>query len=149
MGIPRWWSQRRVGIFVHANLAAVPAWAPVGQDPAWYRAHVDGAVADVLLHPSPMAETLAHHRDRWGHVERFDDFLPFLTFDEFDADQWVSFAAEVGAGYVVATARHHDGLCWWDAPGATATVIADGPRRNVLGDLASACDRSGVAFGTS
>ncbi len=31
MGMPDWWTTRRLGLFVHANAATVPAWAPVGQ----------------------------------------------------------------------------------------------------------------------
>ena len=90
MGAPEWWTQRRFGLLVHASVSAVPAWAPVGQYAEWYRAHRGGRVRDVLLHPTPMVETLAHHRDRWAHVEDDDQFLPLLTFDEFDAFLQVS-----------------------------------------------------------
>jgi alpha-L-fucosidase len=148
MVAPSWWTQRRFGMLVHANLATVPAWAPIGQYAGWYQAHVDGHVPDVLLQPSPLAETLAHHRDRWAHIERYDDFFPFLTFDEFDADAWTGLARDTGMGYAVMTAKHHDGLCWWDAPNTDRTVLHDGPARNVLGEFAAACERADLVFGT-
>jgi alpha-L-fucosidase len=148
MGTRRWWEQRRFGLLVQANLATVPAWAPVGQDAAWYRAHTDSATPDVLLHPSPLVETLAHHRDRWAHVERYDDFLPFLSFDQFDADEWATLALAAGMSYTVMVAKHHDGMCWWDAPNTDRTVVHDGPARNVLGEFATACERADLAFGT-
>lgn len=148
MGAPAWWTQRRFGLLVHTSLSSVPAWAPIGEYADWYRAHAGGRVRDVLLHPAPMAETLAHHRDRWAHVEHHDDFLPFLTFDEFDPDAWAGLARDAGMGYVVMTAKHHDGLCWWDAPGTERTVLHAGPRRNVLGELAAACERADLPFGT-
>ncbi len=148
MVAPSWWTQRRFGMLVHANLATVPAWAPIGQYAGWYRAHVDEHVPDVLLQPSPLAETLAHHRDRWGHIDRYDDFFPFLTFDEFDADAWTGLARDTGMGYAVMTAKHHDGLCWWDAPNTDRTVLHDGPARNVLGEFAAACERADLVFGT-
>lgn len=148
MGARRWWTQRRFGMLVQANLASVPAWAPIGQDAPWYRAHVDSDVSDVLLHPSPLAETLAHHRDRWAHIERYDDFFPFLTFDEFDADAWAGLARDAGMSYAVMVAKHHDGMCWWDAPNTDRTVLHDGPARNVLGEFATACERADLAFGT-
>ena len=148
MGFPAWWTQRRFGLLVHTSVAAVPAWAPIGEYADWYQAHRGGRVRDVLLHPSPMVETLAHHRDRWAHVEEDDDFLPFLTFDEFDADAWAGLARDTGMGYLVAVAKHHDGLCWWDAPGTERTVLVDGPGRNVLGELAAASERADLVFGT-
>ena len=125
----------------------VPAWAPIGQYAEWYRAHLDGGVSDVLLHPSPMVETVAHHRDRWAHVDEYDDFTRLLTFDEFDPDQWARLAVDAGMGYTVMVAKHHDGLCWWDAPNTERTVVRHGPRRNVLGEYAAACQRADLAFG--
>lgn len=148
MRSPTWWTQRRFGLLVHASMSAVPAWAPIGEYAEWYRAHRGGRVSDVLLHRSPMPETLAHHRDRWAHVDDDDEFFPFLTFDEFDADAWTSLARDSGMGYLVMVAKHHDGLCWWDAPGTDRTVLHDGPARNVLGELATACERADLVFGT-
>ena len=148
MAMPSWWTQRRFGLLVHANLASVPAWAPIGQHAGWYHAHTDGRAKDVLLHPSPMAETMAHHRDRWAHIENYDDFFPFLTFDQWDPDAWTTLARDSGMGYAVMVAKHHDGLCWWDAPATDRTVMHDGPARNVLGEFAAACERASLVFGT-
>jgi alpha-L-fucosidase len=148
MALPSWWAQRRFGLLVHASLSSVPSWAPIGEYSDWYRAHVGGRVSDVLLHPSPLVETLAHHRDRWGHVEDDDDFLPFLDFGGFDPDEWAGLARDGGVGYLVAVAKHHDGLCWWDAPGTDRTVVAEGPRRDVLAAVAAACERADLVFGT-
>ena len=148
MVAPTWWTQRRFGLLVHADLATVPAWAPLGQYASWYRAHIDGHVADVQLHPSPLVETLAHHRDRWGHIDDYDDFLPFLSFEHFDADVWTGLARDAGMSYAVITAKHHDGLCWWDAPNTELTVLNGGPERNVLGEFAAACERADLVFGT-
>ena len=146
--MPRWWEQRRYGMFVHANLATVPAWSPIGQYADWYRSHLGDPVHDVLLHPTPMVEVLAHHRDRWAHVERFDDFWPLLSFERFDPDAWTGLAHAAGMGYTVFVAKHHDGLCWWDAPGTDRTVLHEGPGRNVLAEYAAACERAGLVFGT-
>jgi alpha-L-fucosidase len=148
MGAPRWWARQRFGLLIHSNLATVPAWAPIGQYAEWYRAHVDGDVSDVLLHPSPLVESLAHHRDRWAHIEHYEEFFPFLTFDEYDPDAWADLAVRAGMTYTVMVAKHHDGMCWWDAPNTDRTVLHDGPARNVLGEYAAACERAGLVFGT-
>ncbi len=147
--MPTWWDERRFGIFVHANLATVPAWSPIGEYADWYRSHLGEDVGDVVLHPRPMVEVLAHHRDRWGHIERFDDFLPLLTFDEFDPESWARLVSDAGARYSVLVAKHHDGWSWWDAPGTERTMVHRGPRRNVLGEYAAACASADIVFGSS
>ena len=148
MSMPTWWNERRFGIFVHSNLATVPSWSPIGEYSDWYPSHLGEDVTEVMLHPKPMVEVLAHHRDRWGHIERFDDFLPLLTYDEFDAEAWAQLVAQAGAGYSVFVAKHHDGWSWWDAPGSDRTMLHGGPKRNVLAEYAAACERNGIVFGT-
>ncbi len=147
MTMPDWWSERRLGLFVDASVATVPAWAPIGEDAALYRSHLGENVADVVLHPRPMVEVLAHHRDRWGHIERYDDFVELLDFDGFDAERWAELASALGAGYTVLVAKHHDGWAWWDAPGSTKLLTERGPQRNVLAEYAAACERHGITFG--
>ncbi|MGA9275352.1 alpha-L-fucosidase [Ilumatobacter sp.] len=147
MTMPTWWTERRFGLFVHSTAASVAGWAPIGEQAEWYRSHL-GEVDDSLGHPSPLVEVLAHHRDRWGHVENYDDFVPLLTFENFDADEWAGLAADAGASYSVLVTKHHDGWTWWDAPGASLPLTEDGPHRNVLAEYAAACERHGIALGT-
>lgn len=148
MTMPAWWSERRFGLFVHVTAASVPAWAPIGEYAEWYRSHLGDDVDDVFLHPRPMVEVLAHHRDRWGHVEHYDDFVPLLTFERFDAEDWAQLATDAGAGYSVFVAKHHDGWAWWDAPGTSRRLTEHGPKRNVLAEYAAACERHDIALGT-
>ena len=148
MGMPNWWKQRRLGLFVHATAATVPAWSPIGEYAEWYRSHLGADVDDVLLHPRPMVEVLAHHRDRWGHIEHYDDFVDLLTFDRFDAEAWAGLAESAGAGYTVFVSKHHDGWSWWDAPASDKRLTEHGPKRNVLAEYAAACERRDIVFGT-
>jgi alpha-L-fucosidase len=157
MSMPTWWNQRRFGIFVQSSLASVPAWSPIGENSDWYRSHLGEDLgedlgehgADDALHARPLVEVLAHHRDRWGHIDRYDDFLPLLTYDRFDAEDWAQLVADAGAGYSVFGAKHHDGWSWWDAPDTERTMLHGGPRRNVLAEFAAACERNDIVFGTS
>ena len=148
MTMPTWWNERRFGLFVHATPASVPAWAPIGEYAEWYRSHLGDDVADVLLHPRPLVEVLAHHRDRWGHVATYDDFVPLLTFENFDADDWARLAVDAGAGYSVLVTKHHDGWAWWDAPGSQRRLTEHGPCRDIVSEYATACARHGIEFGT-
>jgi alpha-L-fucosidase len=81
-----------------------------------------------------------------------DGILSPRIFDpaDLDADEWVALAAELGARYVVLTAKHHDGFCLW--PTATTDYsVASSPWRGGGGDLvaevAGACRRHGVKLG--
>lgn len=149
MGMPDWWNTSRLGLLVQTTAAAVPAWAPIGQSAEWYRAHLGEEVDDVVVHPQPLVETLAHHRDRWGHIEQYDEFVPLLTFENFDAEDWARLARDAGAGSSIFTAKHHDGWSWWDSPNSARRLTEHGPRRNVLAEYAAACERNDLTFGVS
>ena len=140
MNAPTRWSEQRFGLVVQNSVAAVPAWAPIGYDAHRYRQYLGEDGSDGLV------EVLAHHRDRWGHVDRFDDFVDLLTFEHFDADEWAALAVDAGMTHVEVQARDHDGWCWWDAPGTDRTTVARGPRRDVVAELASACDDRDLRF---
>ena len=149
MTVPRWWNERRYGLFVHSNIAAVPSFSPIGEYADWYWSHMGtDQLPDVLLHPTPMAEVLAFHQDRWAHVDRYDDFIPFLSYHRFDADEHLELATSAGMKYLVHVTKHHDGFCWWDAPGTRRTSLLQGPKRNVMAELADACRDNDVLFGT-
>ena len=88
----------------------------------------------------------------FGGVEWSDGAIPAADFapSELDADQWVRTAKDLGAAYVVLTAKHHDGFCLW--PTATTDYsVASSPFRDGQGDVvrevADACRRHGVGLG--
>ncbi|AYG03956.1 alpha-L-fucosidase [Gryllotalpicola protaetiae] len=113
--------------------------------------------------PRPTSGQLAWQRLRLGvffhfglntfhDLEWSDGSLSAASFDpgDLDAEQWVRTAAELGARYVVLTAKHHDGFCLW--PTATTDYsVASAPWRGGAGDVvrevADACARHGVRFG--
>lgn len=153
MGVPKWWSERRFGIVVHAGTSTVPAWCPIGANAAHYRRYlgdgdaddarpVDG-VGDAARSDETLVEVLAHHRDRWGHLGRYDDFVELLRWEHFDADAWAALAREAGAGYAAVVARSADGWTGWTPPGsADASAQPD-----VVGTFANACARHGLVAG--
>ncbi|WP_231929995.1 alpha-L-fucosidase [Friedmanniella luteola] len=81
-----------------------------------------------------------------------DGTLPAASFapSDLDAGQWVAVAQEMGARYLVLTAKHHDGFCLW--PTATTDYsVASSPwragRGDLVGEVADACRAAGLAFG--
>lgn len=111
----------------------------------------------------PSAAQLAWQRDGLGvffHVgvntfagkEWSDGTLPPASFDpsELDADEWVRTAHELGAKYVVLTAKHHDGFCLWPTATTDYSVASSpwrGGRGDVVREVADACTRYGMKLG--
>jgi alpha-L-fucosidase len=144
--LPSWWDGCRYGMFVHANLATVPAFSPVHEYADWYWSHLE-AKPDVILHPtSPLPEVMAHHAEHWPGVA-FDDFAPMLTFDRFDADAFTELARDAGMRYLVPVTKHHDGFCFWDSQHGRRTSTRVGPKRDVIAELAAAAQRADLRFG--
>lgn len=111
----------------------------------------------------PTAGQLAWQRREFGIFLHFgintfhgkewsDGTLPAASFDpsDLDADEWVAAAAELGATYVVLTAKHHDGFCLWPTT-TTDYSVASSPWRDGKGDVvrevADACARAGLGLG--
>ena len=128
-------------MFVHANIASVPAFAPVHEYADWYWAFLE-TKPDVVLHPTcPLPEVVTWHREHYGD-RPFDDFIPELTFAAFDADWYAQLLDDAGMRYLVHVTKHHDGFCWWD------TAYTDRKhKRDVTGELAEAVRRRGHVFG--
>ncbi|HRJ50975.1 MAG TPA: alpha-L-fucosidase, partial [Phycisphaerales bacterium] len=66
----------------------------------------------------------------------------------FDADAWAAMAADAGVKYVVITTKHHDGFSLFDSAHATFDVMDATPfGRDVMKELAQACERRGLRMG--
>lgn len=141
-----WFGKARYGMFVHANIATVPAFAPRHEYADWYWGFLDPK-PDIVLHPTcPMPEIVAWHREHYG-TQPFDDFIPELTFSGFDADDYAQLLDDAGMRYLVHVTKHHDGFCWWDASHTARNSMAIGPKRDVVAELADAVRRRGHVFG--
>jgi alpha-L-fucosidase len=67
----------------------------------------------------------------------------------FNANDWVSLAQAAGAKYLVFTTKHHDGFCEFDSKLTNYKITnPESPfHRDVVKELAAACQRAGLAFG--
>jgi alpha-L-fucosidase len=105
----------------------------------------------MFIHWGPVS--LTGHEIGWSRgnptpIATYD--VLYRKFDPrgFDADAWVATAKAAGMRYLVITAKHHDGFCLWPSE-HTEYDIGETPfRRDVVGELAAACRRQGIAFGT-
>lgn len=118
---------------------------------------------DTMSIPAPTPAQLAWQQAGLGVFFHFgvntftgkewsDGTLPPALFNptDLDTDEWVLTAKELGAAYVVLTAKHHDGFCLW--PTATTDYsVASSPWRYGRGDLvrevADSARRHGLGLG--
>lgn len=113
-----WWRAARFGMFIH--------WGPVslkGTEIGWSR----GA-------PIP--------------IEEYDSLYKQFNPVNFNADEWVAVARSAGMKYMVFTTKHHDGFCMFDTRQTDYNIMRSPFGRDVTGELAEACKRAGVRFGT-
>jgi len=108
---------RRLGLFIHWGIYAVPAWQEQHQ----------------LRLKVPRAE----------YAELAGKFNP----DAFDPDAWIDLAESAGMTYLVFTAKHLDGFCMWDTQTTDFKVSNTPFGRDTLAELAEACRRRGMPLG--
>lgn len=86
-------------------------------------------------------------RGEWVmHLERIpvSEYEPLqqkFNPTKFNADEWVSIAADAGQKYIVITSRHHDGFSMYDTALSDYKVTRTPFRRDPLRELADACAR--------
>ena len=133
---PRWYEDAKFGIFIHWGVYSVPAFAS-----EWYsrNMYLEGT------------REFEHHVATYGPQARFGykDFVPHFRAEFFDAQEWARLFRRAGAQFVVPVAEHHDGFAMYETARSRWKATAMGPRRDVLGELATATRAASMVFGTS
>jgi len=65
---------------------------------------------------------------------------------DFDADEIVRLAKDAGMEYICFTTKHHDGFCMWDTKTTDFCITNTPYKKDILKELADACERHGVAL---
>ncbi len=112
------WQEMRFGMFIH--------WGPV----------------------SLTGEEIGWSRGAQTPIEEYDNLYKKFNPTRFNADQWVAVAKAAGMKYMVLTTKHHDGFCLWDTRQTDFNIMHSPFGRDVTKELAEACRRGGIAFGT-
>ncbi|MHA1699891.1 MAG: alpha-L-fucosidase [Promethearchaeota archaeon] len=85
-------------------------------------------------------------------LEWSDGSLDPKTFnpEKLDCDQWVRVAKDLGANYIILTAKHHDGFCLWPTE-TTDYSVASASWKQGKGDVVrsflTACKKAGMKAG--
>jgi alpha-L-fucosidase len=134
--VPRWYQDAKFGIFIHWGVYSVPAFGS-----EWYP-------RDMYLQGD---KVFKHHVATYGPQSKFGykDFIPMFKAENFNADRWAELFRKSGAKYVVPVAEHHDGFPMYDCSFTDWSAAKMGPKRDIVGELATAIRKQGLHFGAS
>ncbi len=150
--LPQWYADTPFGIFIHWGAYSVSAWGePIGalgtiEWETWFKhnPYSEWYFNTIRIEGSPAQE---HHREVYGDMP-YDGLLDLWQAEKFDPADWASLFRDAGAGYVIPTTKHHDGITLWDAPGTDGrNTVARGPKRDLLAPIAKAVREAGMHFG--
>lgn len=133
---PRWYEDAKFGVFVHWG-----AYSVAGFGSEWYP-------RNMYRIGTPEYE---YHRATFGPHEEvgYKDLIDRFEAPSFDAGEWSRIFRSSGAQFVVPVAEHHDGFAMYDSDLTEWTSVRTGPRRDVIGELATAVRRQSMVFGVS
>ena len=98
-----------------------------------------GLYASLGYHEQALARR-ALDRAEYEHLT--ESFAP----ERGTPEEWVLLAKRAGMKYLCFTAKHHDGFCLWDTETTDYSVMHTPCGRDLVGELADACRRHGVAL---
>jgi len=122
------WQDAKFGMMIHWGLYSAPAGEWKGQTMDY--------IGEWLM---------SKYRIPIAEYERIaESFNP----EAFDADEWVSLAKKAGMGYMIFTAKHHDGFAMFHSECDKYNIVDATPfKRDPVAELAAACERQGLSFG--
>jgi len=134
--IPAWFTNAKLGIFIHYGVYTVPAYGS-----EWYARKMyskEDAAYD-------------YHRKKYGPQDKFGykDFIPMFKAPKFNADEWVEIFKDAGAKYVVPVAEHHDGFAMYRSAWNKWNAYDMGPHKDFIGELSKSIKAQGLKFGVS
>ena len=134
--IPDWFRDAKFGIFIHWGVYSVPAFGSEWYPREMYRKDT---------------KEFKHHVETYGPQAKFGykDFIPMFKAEKFSPVQWVELFKKSGARYIVPVAEHHDGFAMYNTALSKWNAMQMGPKRDVLGELATEIKKQGLIFGLS
>ncbi|OHX64067.1 hypothetical protein NH26_20890 [Flammeovirga pacifica] len=121
----QWYKDAKFGIFVHWGPALlktnVLSWGRNGERPAANKPANKGVDSEV-----------------------YDNLYKQFNPTKFDADKWMKQVKSWGAKYIVFTAKHHDGFCFFDAEGTDYDIMNTPYGKDICKLLSDAAHKHGV-----
>jgi alpha-L-fucosidase len=156
--IPDWFNNAKLGIFIHWGVYSVPGYAPLTGElgevlaeegwPYWF-AHNPYAEWYYNSMKVEDSDTYNHHIATYGEDVTYFDFVPTFnaSVQHWNPAEWAELFAEVGAGYVVLTTKHHDGFLLWNSENPNPFRDGYQAERDIVGELTNAVRDNGMEMG--
>ena len=141
--MPAWFNEAKFGVFIVWGIYSVPGWAPKGEYAEWY--------GHRSLDPGDPFQK--YHEKVWGKDFTYGQFVPMLTGEGFNADEWTTLIQKSGAKYVVTCANYHDGFAMYPTKYSVSkfgdhwNAFDRSPKRDVIGELQAAGTSKGLKMG--
>ncbi len=146
--VPEWFSDAKLGIFIHWGIYSVPAWAPAEADIGIYAKYAEWYWWRINEESEPGKLFRDYHHRMYGEDFRYPDFVSRFKAEHFDPDHWAGIFKKAGARYVVLTSKHHEGFTLWPSEESWNWNSVDvGPHRDLCGDLSEAVKNAGLHMG--
>lgn len=127
-------NERKFGMFIHWGLYALPGGVWKGQK--MEEGGEGPRSAEWIMRNKSIP------RDEYAQLAV--QFNP----EKFDAAEWVEIAKAAGMRYMVITSKHHDGFALFQSEASKFNVVDGTPfGRDIIAELAEACEEAGIAFG--
>lgn len=140
-GYPQWFSDAKLGIFIHWGIYSVPAYAGLESYGEWY-------YRGLMLGDTIRQNFQDRVYGRDGKPFEYKDFLPYFKGELFDAKEWATLFKNAGAQYVLLVTKHHDGYCLWDSKSQPEwNSVTSGPKRNIVSEVTDAVRAAGMHMG--
>lgn len=135
---PQWFSDAKLGIFIHWGLYSVPAYSGPEQYGEWfYRGLTSGDTTRINF-----------VKKNYGENFKYEDFAPLFKAELFNPDEWAQLFKNSGAQYVLLVTKHHDGYCLWNSKYQPQfNSVVTGPKRNIVGELTQSVRNQGLRMG--
>lgn len=117
--VPEWFSNAKLGIFIHYGIYAV----------------------------NGIAESWSFYNGRISH-EDYMKQLDGFTASKFDAEKWADLIEKSGAKYAVLTTKHHDGVALFDTKYSDLNVVKKTPaKKDIVKEYAEALHKHNIHVG--
>ena len=137
-GYPQWFSDAKLGIFIHWGLTSIPAWAGKEQYSEWF---LLGIIRGEAGRTNFMERV-------YGKDFKYEDFNNLFKAELFDPDEWADIFERSGAKYALLVTKHHDGYCLWNSKYAPNwNTVTGGPKRDIVGELTKSVRDKGLKMG--
>lgn len=136
---PEWYQDVKFGIWAHWD----PQCQAAGGD--WYaRGMYFKGSANYNWHVSHFGDPCVPNTD-FG----YKDLCNAWKAENWDPEYLIGLYHSIGARYFFAMGQHHDNFDCWDSPYQPWNSVNIGPKRDVVGEWAKACEKYGMPLGVS